>query len=156
MNQTPLVNIPIDNLVPHSEPMILIDRLLDATTQYAVAQVTITEQSQFFQDGEVPAWVGIEYMAQSIAAHAGYQALLAGRQPDIGFLLGSRKYEAFTPAFNLGDKLTVKVELLYVENALAAFSCQILLAEDCIAKAKITTYLPEGDVATAYLRGQNK
>lgn len=47
----------------------------------------------------MPAWFGIELMAQAIAAHVGLLSMRDGNPARPGVLLGSRKYEAHTPAF---------------------------------------------------------
>ncbi len=69
------IYFPTCELIPHSEPMILIDELVEATSDHASAKVTIREDSMFSNAaGGVPAWIGIEYMAQTVSAFAGMEA----------------------------------------------------------------------------------
>ena len=47
----------------------------------------------------VPVWVGIELMAQAIAAHAGLGARREQKPPRAGMLLGTRRFEASAAYF---------------------------------------------------------
>ena len=69
----------IRRLVPHAGPMVLLDRLLAVDEETLCAEVTIDADTLFCDGREVGAWVGVEYMAQAIAAHAGYAAMLRGK-----------------------------------------------------------------------------
>ena len=107
---------PIAELVPHSGRMLLLDRVVAADADSLQAEVDITAASMFAGEHGVGNWIGIEYMAQAVAAFAGWQAMqhaMAGdagaggdanssidadagtsRAPrKIGFLLGSRRYD---------------------------------------------------------------
>jgi 3-oxoacyl-[acyl-carrier-protein] synthase I len=116
----------IRQLVPHAGPMVLLDRVLRADDESLCAEVRIGPDSLFCADGAVGAWVGIEYMAQAIAAWAGYGARKRGEPVGIGFLLGARRYEADVPAFACGSVLHVHVHCaMQGENGLGAFECWI-------------------------------
>lgn len=116
----------VAEVVPHAGRMILIDEIVDYSSSSLTASVTIRESSLFLTpDNAVPSWVGIEYMAQAIAAWAGIQARLKGEPVKTGYLLGSRNYQASHPVFPLGDRLTVVVNKQYHEGELAVFDCRI-------------------------------
>ncbi|MCC7599506.1 hotdog family protein [Janthinobacterium sp. FW305-129] len=136
----------IRELVPHSGPMVLLDRVLSADAENLCAEVAIHAGSVFYEatSAGVGSWVGIEYMAQAIAAHAGYLARLAGAPVKIGFLLGARRYEAQVPLFVNGSVLQVHVQqALQGENGLGAFECRIEMAGAVLAQATITVFQPE-------------
>ena len=84
----------IEELVPHTGPMCLLDRVIDAGDEHLVAEVTIRADDLFADGGAVGAWVGIEYMAQAVAAWAGWRARVQGGAPKIGLLLGTRDYRS--------------------------------------------------------------
>ncbi|MDX8121285.1 hotdog family protein [Janthinobacterium sp. GMG2] len=137
---------PIRELVPHSGAMVLLDRVLSADAENLCAEVAIHAGSVFYDAplAGVGSWVGIEYMAQAIAAHAGYLARLAGAPVKIGFLLGARRYEAQLPLFVDGSVLQVHVQqALQGENGLGAFECRIEMAGAVLAQATITVFQPE-------------
>lgn len=141
-----MIDCAMEDLIAHRQPMILISRLVKREGLKAVCEVDINESSLFYQqdiDG-VATYIGIEYMAQSIAAYAGDKALAQGKGIDIGFLLGSRKYQTFTSIFKSNTTYQITVEELYQEeNGLSVFMCEIYLGNDLIAQAKINTFQPE-------------
>lgn len=137
--------------MPHRDVMLLLDRLLAADKDSAVAEVTVPQGGLFAHDAGMPSWVGMEYMAQTVAAWAGWNALQRGQAVKIGFLLGSRKYEAAQAFFAAGTRLTVRVHCdLMGDNGLGMFDCRIH-AEDGteLASARISVFEP-GD-GSAYI-----
>lgn len=136
----------IRTLVPHSGTMSLLGRLLAADDETLCAEVAIGPGTLFCEGGQVGAWVGVEYMAQAVAAHAGYCALLRGERPKVGFLLGTRRYQCGVAGFAAGTVLKVHVQrALQGENGLGAFECRIEDAGSGIelASATITVFQPE-------------
>jgi predicted hotdog family 3-hydroxylacyl-ACP dehydratase len=73
----------------------------------------------------VPAWIGLEYIAQCIAAHGGLRARSRGEEIRIGFLLGSRRLEIRTSGFRPGQALAVRVEHVWGDRQLYSFACLI-------------------------------
>ena len=146
----------IRRLIPHSDPMVLLDRLLAVDEHSLCAQVSITPDSLFYAAGAVAAWTGIEYMAQAIAAFAGYQAFVSGQDTKLGFLLGTRHYESHCSAFALNSVLHIHVQrVLQHPNGLGAFECRIVAAESqqLLAAATVTVFQPEN--VQAYLKGND-
>jgi predicted hotdog family 3-hydroxylacyl-ACP dehydratase len=133
--------IPIGELLRHGPEMTLIDRLVSYDQQKSVAAVAIGPKSRFFEADGVPGWVGIEYMAQSIAAHVGFEARQRGEPPAIGFLLGTRAYDARISRFPSGSKLAVWVEPLWFDAGVGAFRCSLVM-DDVVATAVVSTYEP--------------
>jgi len=83
---------PVRELVPHAGPMVLLDEVLAHDELATTCAVAIVAQELFREpDGSVPVWIGIEYMAQCIAVHAGLvQRATGNREPQRGFLVGAR------------------------------------------------------------------
>lgn len=134
---------PIEALLPHAAPMVLLDRCLKVSVDSFEAEVTLNKQSPFCVDGHVGAWVGVEYMAQAIAAFAGAEAVAAGREVKVGFLLGSRRYESKVPAFSAGSSLRVAVKkLLHEDNGVGALECKIYIdgASEPAVEANLNVY----------------
>ena len=121
--------------------MVLLDRIVSYEEETLLAEVDISEDSMLCAEGGVPGWVGIEYMAQAVAAHAGVQARLRGESPEIGYLLGTRSYKCALPAFPVGQTLRIYIESLFVEMGLGAFACRIEM-DETIASANINVYQP--------------
>lgn len=151
------MNMPdIRTLVPHSGRMVLLDRAISADTDDFCAEVRIHAGSMLADERGVGAWVGIEYMAQAIAAHAGWLALQRGHEVKVGFLLGSRKYEAQVPQFALGEVLRVHVHrVLQAENGLGAFECRIDIVDGASAAATATVTVFQPDNVNQFLKDGN-
>lgn len=140
----------IERVIPHRGTMRLIDRLLAWDEDTVAVELRVPQEGPFSHDDGVPAWVGVEYMAQAIAAWAGCHARRAGREPSVGFLLGTRRYACSTPYFRAGALLRVEAtrELLG-ENGLGMFSCRILGDGVELATANVSVFEPPD--AMAYL-----
>ena len=116
----------IAELVPHAGPMLLLERLLEAGDDYAVCEVLVRSDGLFDSDGHVPAWLGIEYMAQSVAVFSGLQAHRAQESVNLGFLLGSRRFETNVQHFACGDVLRVTAKrLVHDRSGMGAFECEV-------------------------------
>lgn len=136
---------PIESILPHAHPMILIDKLSQYDEVKAVCMVTINENSNFYnsQLNSVPSYVAVEYMAQSIAAFANANNRDLGKDVAIGFLVSSRKFKVFVSEFKSLAQLTIEVEQLYLEDSgLAAFDCKVTLEGQLVAEAKINIFQP--------------
>ncbi|MBY4676121.1 hotdog family protein [Marinobacterium arenosum] len=133
----------VAELVPHSGKMSLLDNIVEYADDWLRAEVYITEASMFADEKGVPAWTGMEYMAQTIGAFAGMQERREGGEPKLGFLLGTRKYTCSVDYFPLGQTLilTAKREM-QAENGLSVFQCS-LHGEGIEASASLNVYQPE-------------
>ncbi|OUS26731.1 hypothetical protein A9Q99_16015 [Gammaproteobacteria bacterium 45_16_T64] len=151
----------VEDVVPHSRKMVFLERLISANDDHVMASLRITDDTYFIRDGQVPAWVGIEYMAQSIAAYAGIQAKGKGEPVKVGLLLGSRRYTSKVSSFALGQTLFVSAKPLHnEESGLGVFECAIYPAnenEECADEpwvtANLNVYQPH-DV-DAFLAGES-
>jgi predicted hotdog family 3-hydroxylacyl-ACP dehydratase len=134
----------IRSLIPHTGPMVLLDRVVAADEENLCAEVRIRADSLFFDGSGVGAWVGLEYMAQAIAAYAGFTARLRGEPVKLGFLLGARRYECSRPMFALGSVLHVHVRrVLQSESGLGSFECRIDNdRKQRLATATLTVFQP--------------
>ncbi len=137
----------ISELLPHKAPMILIDKVLAVTELSVHAQVTISESGLFFdkQINAVPGWVGIEFMAQTVAAWSGYHAQQNGEQPPVGFLLGSRRYNSECAQFERDCVLDIYAEQLMENDGMAAFACVIKCEGNEVASSQLNAFVPSQD-----------
>lgn len=143
---------PVAAVVPHSGGMLLLDALLDVDDSQATARATVRATNLFADAAGVPGWLGIEYMAQTIAAWSGMRNHHAGQPPAIGFLLGSRRYECDVAAFPVGSELTICVRSeLIGDNGLGMFACTLSIGEREVARANVSVFQPAD--AQAFLQG---
>jgi len=140
----------LDELIKHQSPMRLIDELCWAEPGKGRCCLTVRDDNLFYSESYqgLPAHVGIELMAQSIAAVAGYQHKTAGGEIKLGFLLGSRKYQCDVESFALGERYDIFVEELHAESSgLSVFECDIRYKDNVIAQARLNVYQPPDETA---------
>lgn len=132
----------IAELVPHAGQMLLLQRLLEVGDDYVVCEVLVRSDGLFDSEGRVPAWLGIEYMAQTVAAFSGLQAYRDRTPVKLGFLLGSRRFETNVQDFACGDVLRVSARrLVHSGSGMGAFECEV--QGDCAQQtATLTVYQP--------------
>ena len=127
----PAMPCAIGPYVPHDAGMCLLDSVLRCDAHSLSADITPTPDNLFAEqnaDGQavIPAWVGLEWMAQAIAAWSGMQAARSDQPPRVGFLLGSRRYESEVAAFSCDCRWQIHVQLDYrADNGLGAFEATI-------------------------------
>lgn len=132
-------------ILPHAGRMLLLDELHDHGPEHVTCGVTIHRETMFC-DGihGVPAWVGLEYMAQTVCAFSGVEEVRAGFPPSIGLLLGSRNYQSHAEWFPLGASLVIHAELLMRDdNDLVAFQCTIHERERLLARGDLKACRPK-------------
>ena len=104
---------PVEDILPHRGTMRLIDAVLACNDESLTAQAHVESDAWYANaDGAMPAWIGIELMAQAIAAHVGLLEMRAGNKMRPGVLLGSHRYEAHIPAFARDALLRIEVKEL--------------------------------------------
>ena len=132
----------IDQLVPHAKPMLLLDEVLQSGGDYIVCGLEVRRDGLFDSNGQVPALVGLEYMAQTVAAFSGLQAVRKGGKPRLGFLLGTRKFFTNTAEFSCGASLTIRAQqAIKSSDGMAAFEC-VLEGTNVKQTATLTVYEP--------------
>ncbi|MCL1058408.1 hotdog family protein [Shewanella gelidimarina] len=143
---TTLASQDVEQFIPHRQPMVLISNLLEYEADSLLTQTKITTTSPYFDDSlqGVPNYVGIEYMAQSIAALAGVEAHLRQDIIRVGFLLGTRKLNMHLSHFTAGETYQTQVTRLYQEESgLAVFDCKIMHNEQIVAEANVNVFQPQ-------------
>lgn len=134
-----LIGMPAATFVLHRDPMLFLDTLVDIGPDFATCEWRIDRDFALLTPGlGVPGYVGIEYMAQCIAVHAGARARVRGFVPPVGFLLGTRHYECTTTYFEPGKTYRCNCsELIRDSQGMGSFACQILADQEVIAKANL-------------------
>ena len=134
-------------LVPQAGPMCLLDRVLEHGPSHTLCAVDPGRSRLFAApDGSVPAWVGLEYMAQCIAAHGGLVALARGEPPRPGVLLGSRRLGFGVQRFERDRELRVSARHHRGERGLVAFDCELrdLDGGSPLVHGRLHVYLVDG------------
>ena len=120
----------IEQIVPHRAPMLLLAEVLEHDMKRTVCRVDLAH-AHLFQDpdGSVAPWIGLELLAQCIAAHAGLRARLEGAPPKPGLFLGTRRSRFHTQRILPDPSLRASVEHVRGEQGLARFNARLYTAE---------------------------
>ncbi len=140
---------PVAELLPHSGPMRLLERVLahDADgTRCAVWP----GRSALFRDatGRVPCWVAAEYMAQCAAVDGSLRLRARGVSPRPVLFVGSRRIAFHREAFDPSQRL--EVEARYAAGrpgGLVAFDCALFAGEggDTLAEGRLNVLAGDFD-----------
>lgn len=127
-------------VLPHTGSMLLLDEVVNFDERELTAALTVKESSTFFQDGGVPSWVGIEYMAQAVAAWSGILDAEKDKGPKVGFLLAVREYDSEVPLFALNARLEVRVRAVDKHGPMGVFEGEIAVGGRTVARGSLSVY----------------
>ncbi len=137
-----LAGLAVKEVVLHRGEMLLLDRLVEAKPESAVCEWQVGEGDVFLVPGlGIPGYVGIEYMAQCVAAHAGARARIQGDPPPLGFLLGTRHYQCTARYFEPGIVYRASCEeLVRNSDGMGSYKCTISREMDTIAQGNLAVW----------------
>jgi len=140
--------------------MHLLTRVLDHNRESTTCSVDPASHELFHDaEGHVPTVVGIEYMAQCIAAHAGLDASDGSVPPRIGVLLGSRRVVLHRATFPHEGEIEVHTRYVRGRPSLGvmSFACEVRVREASgetatIVEGTLSVALAEPDSAGGWAR----
>jgi predicted hotdog family 3-hydroxylacyl-ACP dehydratase len=144
--------LPLD-LLPHGPRACCVDRILDfAPGQRVAAHWTVREDSPLYdpERNGVPAWAGVEIMAQCAGLYLGLSRGpgLAGPAPSAGYLVGARRIDIAEPLLPLHAGLLIHAECeaaALTDRELGSFECRILCADKLHVSARLMLWCGETD-----------
>ncbi|NKQ13105.1 ApeP family dehydratase [Pseudomonas sp. SST3] len=138
-----MIDWPVAELLPHAGDMILLDAVEAFDAESIAAQFQVKPDGLLnLPDSSLPAWVGIEIMAQTVAAFAGCQARQAGLPVELGFLLGTRSFQCNVEHFPAGSLLRIRaIRSLQDDNGMGVFECH-LDGPGIHAEARLNVFRP--------------
>lgn len=127
------------DLLLHQSPMLFLDSVLEMGSEHCRTEKVVNPEDWFaLKDGSMPAWVGIELMAQTIAAWSGHEKFVNGGLPKPGYLLGTRRYKSKSPSFPPGTKLEIEIKQEFRDSSgLGAFECKVFVGSEVVAEAVV-------------------
>ncbi|MGH8273254.1 MAG: 3-hydroxylacyl-ACP dehydratase [Gammaproteobacteria bacterium] len=136
----------IAELLPHGPEALC----LDAATVYvpgerSEARLHVRPDLWLYDDdlGGIPAWAGIEIMAQTLGVYVGMDARDAGSGPQVGYLIGVRHFRAAVPLIPNGMELRVEARRRYSEQyGLGRFDSRIFAEDKELVRANLTVWRP--------------
>jgi predicted hotdog family 3-hydroxylacyl-ACP dehydratase len=144
---------PIEELLSHTGDMLLLDRVLAFDNESTIAECSPKDHAWYSDSmGDMPAWMGIELMAQTVATHVGLLKRSQHAPPKHGMLLGTRSYRASVPCFSAHAPLQIQATIVYRDDSgLGAYDCIIKSGENILANATLKVFEP--DNFESFLRG---
>lgn len=128
-------------LIPHSGAMVLLDKVTGYDGTSLTAELTVRNDGLLGNEDGIPAWAGIEYMAQAVGAYAGIRSILAGEPIKLGYLLGTRRYTGNVAAIAVGTPLTVRITNIIQDEKLGVFDC-LIVGDGIEITANLNVYQP--------------
>ena len=130
------------SIVPHRGRMLLLSRVkgYNVKERSLEAEFDITEDCLFYDSAAagVPAWVGIEFIAQAIAALAGLRGREKGEEPQLGFILSISSVETELSFFRAGSTVEIKVKEKGYMDAVHSFEGRIFLEGRKVLEGSLT------------------
>jgi predicted hotdog family 3-hydroxylacyl-ACP dehydratase len=122
--------------------MILVDEVVGWNDAEVVSALSIKRSDIFAREKGLPAHVALEWMAQTCGLLVGIRALEAARAVRVGFLLGTRDFEARQSWFNFDDRIMVTAKTNFEDDEMAVFDCRVERSSAICATARLTLYQP--------------
>jgi predicted hotdog family 3-hydroxylacyl-ACP dehydratase len=135
---------PVEQLVPHRAPMLLLGEVTRGDGRTIECRVVIRSDSPFVEAGRVRAAVAVEYMAQCVAAWVGLQGYAHGAPVRIGYLVGAREVSFAVDEFHVGDDLRIQATRVWGDDVLGHFECQVSRDGETLATAGLNVYRGPG------------
>ena len=130
-------------LIPHAGAMCLLDEIesCDAKSIRARSRTHRARDNPLRIAALLPAWCGIEYAAQAMAAHGALSGAVASR-PRTGYLVSLRNVVAHAPCLDepAGD-LTVEALHVNSSDALAVYTFIVRVGERDVLSGTATVLL---------------
>jgi len=137
-----------DQILPHAGAMVLLSRVLAHESGHTVCEARAGAHALVRDaSGCEPAWMGLEYMAQYVAAHAGLVGWTRGEPARMGFLVSVRRVELLARRFQPGQRLVATARHLWGgAQGMVSFDCELADGEsgDLLAKGRISCFAPAG------------
>lgn len=136
---------PPSDYLPHAAPMVMLEtvRLIEAGRALCSVNVSGAGVLAPFLDpaGDLPAWFGLEIMAQTVGVSAAGQATAGDTGGNTqGMLLGTQQFSAEVPAFASGSELLCEAALQQSSGPLQSYECSIRDAHSTLARARVNIY----------------
>jgi len=102
----------ISHLIPQKEPFVMVDTLLDFSSEKIVSSFTILDSNLFVKDDCFLEPGLIENMAQTVALHTGYDFFLKGEEAPTGYIGSIKKVSVFQLP-KLSETITTEATILH-------------------------------------------
>jgi len=137
-------NISIHNFLPHREPMLMADYILELTKEKVVTSFEILEDNIFVHNNEFTEVGLIENSAQTCSSIFG-QSFFENPNADtkvIGFITNIKKIEVFALP-KVGDKIITKASLISQFENICNIFCETFNNDELLIRVEINLFIQE-------------
>ncbi|CAD7808262.1 hypothetical protein CHRY9390_01795 [Chryseobacterium aquaeductus] len=136
--------INIHHFLPHREPMLMADYILELTPENVITSFVITSDNIFVQNDQFVEAGLIEHSAQTSSSILG-QSFFANPESNtkvIGFITNIKKIEIFGLP-KVGDKIISKASLISQYENICNIFCETFLGEQLLIRTEISLFIQE-------------
>jgi predicted hotdog family 3-hydroxylacyl-ACP dehydratase len=120
--------------------MVLVDRLVEATPDGVVCEVSISPDSVYATSDGVPNIVVLECMAQAVGVFVGLSNRREGKPVRDGYLIGVNNAQFDVDSFAIGTNLRVCAKRTWGNDPFASFECKTTVDDVGAASATLNVY----------------
>lgn len=134
----------ITQIIPHRNPMIMIDNYKRISGDNAFSEKTFQKNDYGCENGIVINSILIECVAQTVAAHYGYQIIIMKKEksPGIGMLVSVDAFNFYHPVLE-NSKIDIIISKTAIVGAFKLFKGEIRLKNKVVAEGSIKVFNPE-------------
>jgi 3-hydroxyacyl-[acyl-carrier-protein] dehydratase len=136
--------INMHNFLPHREPMLMADHILELTKEKVVTSFEIKEDNIFVHNNEFAEVGLIENSAQTCSSIFG-QSFFENPDADtkvIGFITNIKKIEVFALP-KVGDKIITKASLISQFENICNIFCETFNNDELLIRVEINLFIQE-------------
>lgn len=133
-----LINIPIFDLIPQKEPMVMVDTLLHYSETQVTSKLTVLKSNIFTNSNSLTEPGLIEHMAQTVALHTGYKYYLQNKPSPTGYI-GSIKRVEISNLPQIKDTLITRASILHEIMGVTLVAIDVTLNGKSIATGEMKT-----------------
>jgi len=130
------------SILPHRGRMLLLSRVVayNLEERSIETEYHVTEDCLFYDSAAmgVPAWVGFEFIAQSISAFSGIRDRAEGVPPKKGFVLAVSQLKMGLNFFKTGSIITIRSKEIENIYPVYAFEGEIFLDGKKVLEGRLT------------------
>lgn len=136
--------INIHHFLPHREPMLMVDYILELTKENVITSFMITEDNIFVHNNTFAESGLIENMAQTCSSILGQSFFenLEANTKVIGFITNIKKIEIFSLP-KVGDKIISKASLISQYENICHIFCETFHNDELLIRAEINLFIQE-------------
>jgi len=147
------------SVIPHRGRMLLLSRVkgYNIKERTIEAEYHITEDCLFYDSAiaGVPAWVGLEFIAQAVSAFSGIEDRENGIPPRMGFILSVSAMRIGLPFFGIGSTAQIKAKEIDCVDSVSTFEGEIFLDGRKVLEGKLTVMEANDEKVRALKEGPN-